>query len=320
MKIIIVQIGRIGDTVLTTPVFRAIDESLSNSQIYALTSRRGAAVLQKNPRLKKVFIYRKDPISFLFLILRLRLLRFDWWIDPKDHYSGGNSLLAKVCGAKNKVGFNHGPHKTFSIGLPSDKDNLLRHVVERNLQSILPLGIAKPSNYRPELFPDTNLQKKIVERYSPCPTNTVLVNISAFHPERYWGIEKWAFVASACFKRYERVILTFKPDDFALAKALQQLVPGIMLFRSATIKEVIALMPQVGMVITPDTSIVHIASAFNIPQIALFSNLELNLTKFSPLSDKSIVIRPKHNSEFQTINENEVVEAMEKIVLEMAGK
>jgi len=318
MKIIIVQLGRIGDTVLTTPMFRVLDDSFQDIKIYVLTSHRGATILHNNPRLKKVFVYRTDPFSFLFLILRLRLLHFDWWVDPKDHYSKGSSFLAKICGAKNKVGFNHYSHKIFTISIPSDKDNLLRHSVDRNIQSILPLGIAKPSNYRPELFPDPNLQKKIRDKYHPSPKDTVLLNISAFHRERYWHIEKWAFVASACLERHYRVILTFKPEDLDLAKTLQQQVPEVLLFRSTTIKEVVAIMPEVAMVITPDTSIVHIASAFNIPQIALFANSEMNLNKFSPLSDKSIVIQPEENAEFQTINENVVVEALEKMILEKA--
>jgi ADP-heptose:LPS heptosyltransferase len=315
MKIIIIQIGRIGDAVLTTPLFRSLNESFPGIRIFLLTTKPNAQVLDKNPRLEKIFIFRKNPIFILFLILRLRLQHFDWWIDPKDHYSKLNSILAIICGVKNRVGLNVNSHKTYSISIPSDQDNLLLHAVERNFQSVSFLGITKPANIRPELFPDPEIQKTNMVRYNPCSKDTILLNISAYTPGRCWPIEKWAFVASACLERHYKVIVTFKPDDYHLANSLLKQVPGIMLFRSASIKYVVALMPQVGLVITPDTSIVHIAGAFNVPQIALFSKLESNLNKFRPLSDTCFVIQPKEDTGFKSISEKEVVDALGKIVL-----
>jgi ADP-heptose:LPS heptosyltransferase len=75
----------------------------------------------------------------------------------------------------------------------------------------------------------------------------------------------------------------------------------------------VALAPLVNVVVTPDTSMVHIASAFNIPQIALFPSVEWNLRKFRPLSDSSIVIQPKPGEQLATIPVDDVVKALESI-------
>jgi ADP-heptose:LPS heptosyltransferase len=316
MKIIIVQLGRIGDAVLTTSMFRVLDQSFQDVQLYVLTSKRGVAIFNQNKRLSKVLVYRKDPVSLLFLLIRLQFIKFDWWIDPKDHYSKEASFLAKICRAKKKIGFNKTPDKPFSIGLPSDKDNFLCHAVERNINSLLPLGIPKVTNFIPELFPDQSLQKDIREKYTSSPDDSVLINISAFHPERYWQTEKWIFVVTTCIKKQYRVFLTFKPEDLPLAEFIKNQAPEAVIFRSTSINDVVALMQNIGFVITPDTSIVHIATAFNVPQIALFTNLQSNLHKFKPLSSKSIVIQSDNYNNLLSITETEVVDAFEKLIHE----
>ena len=106
MKILIVQIGRIGDMVLTTPMFRAIAEYLPAAEIHVLTSPRGFPVIDNNPRITKRLLYTKDLLSLPRTIARLRAEEFDVWIDPKDHPSGEGSVLASWSGASSKIGFD----------------------------------------------------------------------------------------------------------------------------------------------------------------------------------------------------------------------
>jgi heptosyltransferase III len=314
MKVIIVQLGRIGDSVLTTPIFRAIAESKPNTEIYVLASRHAASVLQDNPRVKKIYIYQKSPFLLLFLILRLRLQRFDWWVDPKDHRSGESTMLAKLCGAQNSIGYNSGHKGPFSISIPSDKDNFLLHVVERNLQVLDSLDIPFQTNARPELFPDSRLSLLVRNQFPPCNRRTVLINISAGDVSRYWLIEKWGEVAKYCIDRGDRVVVTYKPADLSLAKDLEMLQPGLLRFDSPTIRESIAIMPIIDLLITPDTSVVHIAAAFNVPIIAMFPNIEWNFYKFKPLSEKSIVIQPIGDLSIETIEVSNVIEAISEMV------
>jgi ADP-heptose:LPS heptosyltransferase len=76
-----------------------------------------------------------------------------------------------------------------------------------------------------------------------------------------------------------------------------------------------ALVPQVCLVVTPDTSVVHIASAFNVPQVALFPPVEWNLNKFRPLSDSSIVLQPKEGETIAAIPVEVVVKAIHKTLI-----
>ncbi|HUI92118.1 MAG TPA: glycosyltransferase family 9 protein [Chitinivibrionales bacterium] len=314
MKILIVQIGRIGDMVLTTPLFRAVAEHVPGAEMHVLSSPRGAPVLRGNPRVKKIFVYRKDPFSFCSLMIRLLLTRYDWLIDPKDHASRESALLAGICRAKNKVGFNREGESTFSFPIPSDLENAALHAVARNLACLKPLGMPSTADPRPELFPDARLVKKIKDTILVDDAKTVALNISAGDSSRYWTVEGWAAVAAYCLSKNLRVIVTYKPADGPNAGKLQNLQPRVILYDSPAIGDIVALISLVNLVVTPDTSVVHVASAFDVPQVALFPDIEWNLEKFRPLSRKSVVLQQGKGEAVSTITPDRVVSEIEKML------
>ena len=314
MKILVVQIGKIGDMVLTTPLFRALHHHMPEAHVHILLSRRGAPVALGNPRIKRAFVYRKDPVRLLFLFLRIRCTRFDILIDPKDHFSRESAMIARMVRAKIKVGFNQPGKKNYSHPLPAQEKNFALHAAERNLMPMKSLGISDVSSMRPELFPDPFIQAKIRKRYALHDTQTILLNVSAGDTSRLWEKEKWTEVARYCLRKGFRVLLSFQPSDKTTARHIHKKQPEAYLFHSKSIREMIAFVPLVRMLITPDTSIVHIASAFNVPQIALFPAVEWNLNKFRPLSDSSIVLQPKESEAVAAIPVENVVKAIDKIL------
>ena len=311
MKILVVQIGKIGDMTLTTPLFRAIQQASPQAQIHVLASHRGAPVIRGSPRVKKIVIYRKDPLGFLFFLIKMRSTRYDFLIDPKDHFSTESAIIAKMSGADVKIGFNRPGQKVFSHSLPAQEENFVMCACARNLLPLKFLGIPDNSDIRPELFPDPLLQAKIRDRYDLKGARTILLNLSAGDAYRRWEVEKWSAVARFCLDKGFQVLLSFQPSDAALAQRVQQLQPKAFLFDSKSIREMIAIIPLIRLIVTPDTSIVHIASAFNIPQVALFPPVEWNLNKFRPLSDRSIVLQPKEGEFIASIRAQDVIKAIE---------
>jgi heptosyltransferase III len=314
MKILVVQIGKIGDMVLTTPLFKAIKENMPGAQINALVAHRGTSIIMGNPRIHKIFVYRKDPFRLLFLLFKMRLIHYDFLIDPKDHFSTESAIIARMSRANVKVGFNAPGKKVFSHPLPAQEQNFSIHAAARNLLPLKSLGIAECPNPRPELFPDPFLQKKIKDHYALSDSITILLNLSAGDTGRLWEGRKWSAVAAFCLSKGFRVLISFQPSDALMASRIHEQQPKARLFHSKSIREIIALVPLVRLVVTPDTSIVHIASAFNVPQVALFPPVEWNLNKFRPLSDLSIVLQPKEGAAIATIGEGEVMDAVEKIL------
>jgi ADP-heptose:LPS heptosyltransferase len=314
MKILIVQIGKIGDMVLTTPLIRGVAENIQDAEIHVLLSRRGLPVVLGNPHIKKTMLYRKDPAHLLALIAGIRFARYDMWIDPKDHYSTESAMLARLSGVKMKIGFNALQSRVFSHAIPSQQENFALHAVQRNYAPLKLLGSVIDPAARPQLFPDPNLSEAIRKEYGPWDKKTALLNISAGDACRFWDIDKWSETAGRCIERGLRMLISFQPSHKTMALQLQQLQPTARLFHSNSINDLIALVPMVQLVITPDTSVVHIASAFNIPQIALFPAVEWNLRKFRPLSDTSVVVQPRRGEALTTISAQNVTDALDCII------
>ena len=315
VKVLVVQLGRIGDTTLSTPVFHAIKTNFPQAKIYVLVTRHGYPVLKENPYIHRILVHRKQPVSLLYIIFYLLFCKFDWWIDPKDHYSGEGSAFARLSRAKHKVGYNRPGKKVFTLEVDSNAENFHCHAVERYLKSLIPMGIKADVHCRPELFPVPSLEKEMVSRYIHPGKRNLLVNISAGSIYRLWPIENWSSIIKLCLQKGYYILLNFKPSDKDMAMFLKNENPEIVLVFTDSICQIIALMPHVDLVLTPDTSIVHIASAFNKPQIALYSDLDFNINNFKPLSENSLMVISKDGDNFHGISKDDVSQAIEKMEL-----
>jgi ADP-heptose:LPS heptosyltransferase len=330
MKILVVQIGRLGDVILLTPMVRALKQKFPQSEIHFLAGRKNAVMLEGNPHVSRVFIFEKNPFKIISLLLILRREKYDLWIDPKDHYSTESSLLARFSGAKKKVGCNRKGTNIFDVQVEFGDALKTLHTVERNLLAVQFLKI-NHLNIRPELpllpssekfvaeFLKENL-KRGLEMDSRLRGNDkrdevfkkVVVNISASTESRYWHQEKWMELFKNDVFKNAQIFLTFVPEDGVKAEELLKATPVVKLFRSRSIWDVVSLVAGADVVITPDTAVVHIAAAFDKPIVALFPAQEWNFYKFRPLSTHAEELF-KEGRSIPEIPVSEVVEAVGRI-------
>ncbi|MFA6541419.1 MAG: glycosyltransferase family 9 protein [Bacteroidota bacterium] len=289
MKILIVQIGRIGDMILTTPMFGALKERFPGSELHVLTSPKGFPVIRMNPHLSKIILHRKGIAGMLGTVLTVRKERYDVWIDPKDHGSSESSFLARYSGAKEKIGFNKAGKHVFTAAVPSEQENYSLHAVERNLLSLASLGCAVNNARRPELFVSAEVEIRTASIVQG-KRKIAVVNISAGQATRRWSTEGWSRVIERCLQRNFDVAVAFQPADERQAREFKQRFPDIIVADSPSIEYAVALVKRASLVVSVDTSIVHIASAFDIPIVALYPDVEWNLNKFKPLSTRQSVI------------------------------
>ena len=80
-----------------------------------------------------------------------------------------------------------------------------------------------------------------------------------------------------------------------------------------TIRHAIAALAGAAIVVTPDTSVVHIAAAFDTPIVALYPNVEWNLKKFRPLSTRAEVVQPDDAQAFADIPAARVIAALRRV-------
>ncbi len=305
MKILIVQIGHIGDMVLTMPMVMAIKMKYPSAHVHILASHRNYHLAESHPMIDKVLIYRKQIVAVAGLIRDIRCEDYDWWIDPKDHPSREGRLLCRLSGISSSIGYNAPKTHIFTYSVPSAEVNngtlpYPMHCIERNMQALFPLDIqvseaplrpmlpvnAQSADYvRQVLSSDTSAT--MVRQESPL----VVCNLSAGSAHRYWRQEYWVQTVQRLLTEYScRVVLLSMPQDRHLAEEIRLVIPQAFVFPSRSIDDVVALVAIADLVISPDTSVVHIAAAFDVPCIALYHSLWWNMHKFEPRSSRSWLV------------------------------
>lgn len=135
MKILILRFSSIGDIILTTPVIRAVKTHDQDCEVHFATKAAYASIMDQNPYVDKLHLL-SDSISQL--IKRLKREDFDYVIDL--HNNLRTKLIKWNLGKRSKAFDKLNLKKWLLV---NTKVNLLpnRHIVDRYLDTLLPLGI-----------------------------------------------------------------------------------------------------------------------------------------------------------------------------------
>lgn len=280
--------------ILSTPAFREIKRQIPESKLFVLSGRKNHAVIQNNPNLDKIYIYRKIPSSLLKLIYRLRSAEYDFLVDPRDHFSRESKIFSRIIKAKTKIGYNPPGENNFDISVPDHEKNFNLHFVERTFNALKPLGIDMPlKTPLPELHPgkmELDYASKFL-RSLPKKKN-IIFNISAGRPERRRSDTLWQKSINMFNQKDFNKILIFGPEDVKKTAEYSERCSELNIFHSESIMQAAALVKLSDLAVSADTSIVHIAAAFDKPIAALYFNYPKNYNKFYPLSSLSKSLLP----------------------------
>lgn len=282
-KILVVQLGRIGDLILLLPVFEALKKLNPANEVHLLAGKHNYQAVDGHPFIDKVLLYEKSFWGRIKTIIALRKERYDVWIDPKNHRSGESLLFARLGGANFKIGYEASP-SVFDFQVPHESEHPDKHISFINLLALAPFGI-EPSTARPTLFIQAKaeerinefLQKKTISQY-------FCVNLSGSRVERNWTTEKWISFLQQIAKDIPSIVIIAAPAEKERAIQIAEAVSNAVYLETKSIIEVYSVVKKATLVISPDTSIVHIAAAFDKPLLGLYSKNILNNAKFHPLS------------------------------------
>jgi heptosyltransferase III len=314
-RIVLIRLGKIGDLIVCNFVFRKMRASFPGATIMLVTLPRNRELLRYNHNVDRVLYYH-NGIDILPLIVRLRVFKPDLFLDFNDNSSSTSAMLARFCTAPVKVGFafpGNRPYLTHPVECPA-KDKT--HITERLGRIPEAIGLS----FAPEeMVPSMELGRqeadevhRRLEAVGGGDLRLVSVNLSAGDPSRYWQTGKWCQLLAqiAAAGPPTLFILLTAPGEEDLASKVTGELPSLRFSCPERLgfHHFAAFIAQSSLLLSPDTSAIHIAAAYHVPVIGLYPAVEWNYRSWRPVGTASVVVRPAEG-DVGNIGVHEVMEA-----------
>lgn len=300
MKILIVNLGGMGDFLLSLAAVSALRGFYKDSQIVLLTIPRTRPVAQAFPYFDEIAAFDFSFWGAFRQALALRRMNFDLALNMRTIVSWKGALkmavLFYLIGAKRRAGRDTAGRGFFlDIKVPEDNIGSLPEY-EYDLNTIRALGI--PARFILPRLPigdeDTAYIDNFLEEHNVKPGDR-LIGLNPFTPwqSKCWPIENFAALIKAMQKEFTcKIVITGSSDEAQAALRLQALADTRMAIAAGktTFGQLAALIKRCSLYITNDTGPMHIAAISQAPLIALFGGGYLK--RFDPrnISKNAIVL------------------------------
>ncbi|HEX4372600.1 MAG TPA: glycosyltransferase family 9 protein [Puia sp.] len=262
MKFLIIRFSSIGDIVLTTPVIRCVKKQVENAEVHFLTKKSFKAVTESNPYIDKFFYYDDDLDE---LIKELKKEKYDYIIDLHKNIRSYKIRFALRC-------------KTLSYKKESVQKFLLtklrintmsgRHIVLRNLDAVRSLGVMD-DGFGLNYFVTQKDNVRVEDLPASHSMGYVAIVIGASYFTKKLPIYK---LREICSKLNYPIVLVGGKEDVDEGNAVAE-IDNVKIYNACgkfNLNESADIVRKAKLVISHDTGLQYIASAFNKPTLAIW--------------------------------------------------
>jgi ADP-heptose:LPS heptosyltransferase len=295
-KILFIRQDRIGDVLVSTPIFMSVKTHYPSAIVDVLLSENNHFVLMNDRLIRKRWIYQKKIARVISLVRSLQKEKYDFAVDMMDNPSVTSTVLCLLTGARWNVGIAKDNNYVYDIKVPmlSRRET---HIIDRIAQLLIPFHInPNTEDFFIQYFtsPESDeFAEHFLSANQLCEQTLIGINISAGGEARFWGIENYRALLSLITEKYQELfpILLYQPSDINKANKIVEGKKGVILSPlTITFDQFAAFIKKLSFLVSPDTSAIHLAAAFNIPSVVLYVQ-----------SDKSLRIWEPYGTEYEVV-------------------
>ena len=269
-RILIIQLRRVGDVLLTTPAISNLRKQFPQAKIDFLVESPGKCVLDGNPNLDEILCY--DKSRPLWWLRHIRSRRYDWVIDflgnPRTMW------ITLASGAPLKAGFDFiGRGWVYRVKISRPKGP--RHIVQQKLDLLRALGVrCEDVGLEMHLAEKDRAQaEKFLQGQGVGPRDTIIGIIPTHRRQtRRWTAHGFAAVADHLQKAHRfKTMLFWGPGEETQTQAVMEAMetkPIIIPLVSLT--EMAALLQRCRAVVTNCNGPMHLAEAIGTPTLTIY--------------------------------------------------
>ncbi len=292
-KVLFLRPEKIGDMVISFPVFDGLRARFPHIKIAILGSPTNFQIIRNDPRFDKVYIYRKSPLHDIKELMAMRREKYDCVVDMIGNDSVTALFMSQLCApGKPRIGVGKVKYREYYDFNYDHRMGNTGHIIENTLRlldafaidSTRVSGYATPYLERQEI----DQAQRFISSLDGSGQQTFKVgfNMSAGSPTRMWAEEKAIELLKRIVQHYDncRIILFTIPPERKRAEKLRQLLNGDveLVPDGLSLAGAAAIIKHLDILISPDTSLVHIARSFRVPVVGLYSRYMKNFLLWRP--------------------------------------
>ncbi|NOX37416.1 MAG: glycosyltransferase family 9 protein [Calditrichaeota bacterium] len=295
-RILIIRLSSIGDIVLTSPLVRALRQRFPHARIDFLVRSDYADLVRYNPHLSRVLIY--DPASGWSGLRELRrqivAAHYDVVLDIHRNW---RSIYLRRGRPVLKVKKYYG-RRWLLVYLKMNRYSGLPEsalsVAGRYLMAAAPLGIST-HDLRLECFVPEEVQRAVAGEWKRLVEKGVRVIMApgSKHFTKRWPPAHFIRLIQIIYDQLGwKTLLLGSPDERPLLRDIIHSVPDDLamgLDREICLMEAAAFIQNASLFVSNDSGLMHIAAAFQVPQVAIFGSTTRELG-FFPINPRAVVV------------------------------
>jgi len=335
IKILVINLGGIGDVLLSTPALMALRSLYPRSCLCLLVAEQVVELTDGLPYIDKVFVLNLNfglfgALNNLRTLLSLRKKNIDIALNMRTLVSKISAFKIKflldIINPKLRIGRNtEGRGDFFDIKI-HETDSGEKYEMEYDIETVTLLGAQVIDRGVDFMLNEDSIRKtrEILEEEG-IYENDMLIGIHPGGKQTHrWPIENFSKVIDEIHKKIPvKFIITGEWYEANLANKLKKITNTglISMVGKLNIQELATLLKRCNLYISNDTGPIHIAAILKTPLIAIFGPGDI--IRYDPrnISDKTIVLYKKFKCSpcnkltcrslqcLKTISPREIIEA-----------
>ena len=306
-NVLVVRPDRLGDVVLSTPVYESLKRSFPHLKITVMVNPIQAGVLEGNPHLHQIILMRRR--RFWRAIRQSRKEKFDLAITLNKKFSATATFFTLCAGATINAGYRHSQSSWgYNIQLPVESPPC--HEIQNNLALLKHMGVPQIIQ-QPQIYFNDGEKQKIagIINSNKKARPLILVKTGTRIPEWGWQWEKFQIVIEHILKNdiADIWMINGPGEEAELESHISKMKFKPRLLPLVKVKELALLMQQCDLLFCNHTGIMHLASAVEKPACVIFKHGEIQ--RWGPIHPTSVVLDDRHQENLMpetvinTINE-----------------
>lgn len=327
-RVLLIRRDMIGDMIITTSFIRSLHGLKQDLELDVYAAPQSRVVIEKNPRISTIFSSKFFGRNFWRELRQARQRNYDIILCLSYTGTTLDGLLANLISRRAiKVGMREPSREElyrywFNAQIDVGKNahgatEPLWKSLHRFLTNLFGVPFDE-SMIQQEIF-ITESEKSEAEKFisEKNLTRYVVFNLSARMAYRKWGkANNLAFLCEVA-TRYSSLqfVIVSSPHDRneAVELAKEVALPNVHLAPSMNFRALCHLISKTILVVSPDTSIVHVAATYQVPSIVLCTQLSSGV-EWTPLHTPFINIYTERAEAISTIAPKRVIDAFDTIL------